>query len=118
MGGDFAVTQLSNYPGTWISIFTLGIARASWISSTNKTLGRGGAGFLFAWFFMAFAQYGVTGRLNEALAAAGSAHRESPILVFLLTGFPFIGSKKRLRRATSFYNDAQAVRSTGAPAPA
>lgn len=112
------MAQLSNYPGTWISIFTLGITRARWISATNQTLGRGGAGFLFAWFLMAFAHYGVAARLNEALAAAGSAHRESPILVFLLTGFPFIGSKKRLRRATAFYNDAQRVRGAGASVPA
>ncbi len=108
---------LPNYPGTWISIFTLGIARANWISATNKTLGRGGAGFWFAWFLMAFAHYGVADRLNEALASVGSSHRETPFLVFLLTGFPFIGSKKRLRRATAFYNDALRVRGGNAPAP-
>lgn len=107
--------MLSTYPGFWISLLTLGIARGSWIASTNKTLGRGGAGFLFAWLLMSFAHYGVAGRLNEALASVGSSHRESPFLCFLLTGFPFIGSKKRLRRATAFYNDALRVRG-GAPA--
>lgn len=112
------MSQLSEYPGTWISIFTIGIVRARWIAATNKALGRGGAGFWFAWFLMAFAHYGVAARLNEALAATGSAHRESPILCFFLTGFPFIGSKKRLRRATSFYNDALRVRGGNAPAPA
>lgn len=105
-----AMTTLQQYPGFWISFFTLGIARARWIAAANRTLGRGGAGFWFAWFLMIFAQYGVAKRLNQALAAAGSAHRESPFLVFLLCGWPFIGSKKRLRRGVSFLNDAGRVR--------
>jgi hypothetical protein len=112
------MTPLNEYPGFWMNLITLGIARALWTSRANTQLGRGGAGFWFAWFLFPFANYGVAGRLNEALAAAGSGHRESPMLVFWLTGWPFIGSKKRLRRATAFYNDAIRVRSTSAPAPA
>ncbi|MFC5731157.1 MULTISPECIES: hypothetical protein [Nocardioides] len=108
--------SLSPFPGFWIALFTLGIARASWISSTNRTLGRGGAGFLFAWFLPFCANYGVTGRLNETLAAAGSSHRESPWLVFWLTGWPFIGSKKRIRRAVSYLNDAHRVHQSAAVA--
>lgn len=109
------MTHLPPYPGFWISALTLGIARGRWIATVNKQLGRGGAGFWFAWLLLPFAQYGVTGRLNEALAAAGSGHRESPLAVFLLTGWPFIGSKKRLRRATAFLNDAHQVRRMSAP---
>lgn len=106
---------LSEYPGFWITLVTLGIARALWISRTNETFGRGGAGFWFAWLLMPFAHYGVAGRLNESLAAAGSMHRESPFLCFLLTGFPFIGAKKRLRRGVAFYNDALRVRGAATP---
>lgn len=105
-----SMTQLKTFPGFWLNLVTLGIARANWIAGTNKALGRGGAGFWFAWFLVPFANYGVTGRLNEALAAAGSGHRESPMAVFWLTGFPFIGSKKRLRRASERLNDVLQVR--------
>lgn len=104
------MTRISQYPGFWISALTLGIMRAKWIATTNELLGRGGAHFWFAWFLMPFAQYGITGRLNEALAAAGSNHRESPLAVFLLSGWPLIGSKKRLRRATERLNDVTQVR--------
>jgi hypothetical protein len=97
-------------PGFWLNLLTLGIARARWVSAVNKRLGRGGAGFWFAWLLTPFANFGVTGRINEALAAAGSAHRESPVWCFLLTGFPFIGSKKRLKRGTTFLNEALRVR--------
>lgn len=106
---------LPTYPGFWLALITFGITRATWIAGANRMMNRGGAGFLFAWFLMPFALYGVTGRLNEQLAMVGSAHRESPVLVFLLNGIPFIGAKKRIRRATSFYNDALRVRS-GVPA--
>lgn len=98
------------YPGTLLAIVTFGILRAKWVADVNKQLGRGGAGFLFAWFLQPFANYGITGRLNAALAQAGSGHSESPILVFLLSGWPFIGSKKRLGRATDRLNDALRVR--------
>lgn len=103
---------ISEYPGFWVSLLTLGIARARWIAATNRALAQGGSGFWFAWLLMPFANYGVTGRLNTALASLGSSHRESPVLVFLLTGWPFIGSKKRLRRATAFFNQATMVRRT------
>lgn len=108
--------SLPQFPGFWITLVTLGIARASWIARTNRTFGRGGAGFLFAWLLPFCANYGVTGRLNEALADAGSGHRESPWLVFWLTGWPFIGSKKRIRRAVDYLNDAQRVRQGAAAA--
>jgi len=104
------MTPLPTFPGFWLNLVTLGIARARWTSATNQQLARGGAGFWFAWFLAPFAYYGVTGRLNGALAAAGSGHRESPLLCFLLTGIPFIGAKKRLRRATERLNDALRVR--------
>jgi hypothetical protein len=45
-----AASRLQQFPGFWITLVTIGIARAIWIASTNRTLGRGGAGFLFAWF--------------------------------------------------------------------
>jgi hypothetical protein len=77
--------------------------------TSSPTLVRG-AGFLFAWLLPFCANYGVTDRLNEALATGGSGHRESPWLVFWLTGWPFIGSKKRIRRAVDYLNDAHRVR--------
>lgn len=104
------MTNIPAYPGFWINLFTLGIVRARWIVGVNRQLGKGGAGFWFAWLLMPFANYGITGRLNEALAAAGSSHRESPIWVLLLTGLPFIGSKKRLHRAAERLNDSLRVR--------
>lgn len=102
--------MLRTPPGFLINLVTLGIARARWIAEANRHLGQGGAGFLFAWFLQAFANYGLAGRFNQALGAAGSAHTESPILCFLLTGWPFIGAKKRLQRATERLNDARRVR--------
>lgn len=115
------MTRLNEFPGTIVTIFTLGIARAKWIAETNRHLGAGGAGFLFAWFFPPFANYGVVDRMNNALAAAGSGHRESPILCFLLNGWPFFGAKKRMRRGTEALNNAWAVRNqvhAGGQAPA
>lgn len=110
------MTRLKDFPGTLITVFTLGIARAKWIAETNRQLGAGGAGFLFAWFLSPFANYGVVDRMNNALAAAGSNHRESPILCFLLNGWPFIGAKKRMKRGTQALNNAWAVRQQAAPA--
>ena len=110
------MTRLKDFPGTLIAVFTLGIARAKWIAETNRQLGAGGAGFLFAWFLSPFANYGVVDRMNNALAAAGSHHRESPILCFLLNGWPFIGAKKRMKRGTQALNNAWAVRQQAAPA--
>ena len=110
------MTPLKDFPGTLVTIFTLGISRASWIAETNRQLGAGGAGFMFAWFFSPFANYGVVDRMNNALAAAGSGHRESPILCFLLNGWPFFGAKKRMRRGTQALNNAWAVRQQAAGA--
>lgn len=104
------MTRLDSFPGTIVNLFTLGIARGRWIAETNKRLGQGGAGFWFAWLLSPFANYGVVGRMNNALAQAGSSHRESPFLCFLLNGFPFIGAKKRMRRAAEALNNAYAVR--------
>lgn len=100
---------LGKFPGFWITLVTLGIARARWVDATNKALGRGGAGFWFAWFLPPFAYYGVAGRMNEALNAAGSTHRESPLACFFLLGFPFIGTKMRLRRGVSRLTDVHRV---------
>jgi hypothetical protein len=108
------MTGLKDFPGTLVTVFTLGIARAKWIAETNRQLGAGGAGFLFAWFFSPFANYGVVDRMNNALAAAGSNHRESPILCCLLNGWPFIGAKKRMKRGTQALNNAGAVRQQAA----
>lgn len=107
------MTPLPIPPGFWLNLITIGIARARWVSAANRQFGDG-AGFWFAWLLVPFANYGVTGRLNGALATAGSSHRESPVLCFLLTGFPFIGSKKRLRRGTMRLNDALRVRHAAA----
>jgi hypothetical protein len=104
------MTRLQDFPGTLVAVLTLGIARAKWIAETNRQLGAGGAGFLFAWFLSPFANYGVADRMNSALAAAGSGHRESPILCFLLSGWPFIGAKKRMKRGSEALNNAWAVR--------
>lgn len=71
-------------------------------------------GFLFAYFLQAFANYGPAGRLNSALSAAGSAHTESPLACFFLTGFPFSGAKKRIRRGTERLNDAARVHQSAA----
>jgi hypothetical protein len=108
------MTHLKDFPGTIVTVLTLGIARAKWIAETNRQLGAGGAGFLFAWLFSPFANYGVVDRMNNALAAAGSDHRESPILCFLLNGWPFIGAKKRMKRGTQALNNAWAVRQRAA----
>jgi hypothetical protein len=108
------MTHLKDFPGTLVTVFTLGIARAKWIAETNRQLGAGGAGFMFAWFFSPFANYGVVERMNNALAAAGSSHRESPFLCFLLNGWPFIGAKKRIKRGTQALNNAWSVRQQAA----
>lgn len=100
---------LGQFPGFWITLVTIGIARARWVGATNQALGRGGAGFWFAWFFAPFAYYGVAGRMNEALRAVGSTHRESPLACFFLIGWPFIGTKMRLRRGVSRINDVHRV---------
>lgn len=108
------MTHLKDFPGTLVTVFTLGIARARWIAETNRQLGAGGAGFMFAWFLSPFANYGVVERMNNALAAAGSGHRESPFLCFLLNGWPFIGAKKRMKRGTQALNNAWSVRQQAA----
>ncbi|MDB5716461.1 MAG: hypothetical protein JWO15_3858 [Sphingomonadales bacterium] len=101
--------NLRQFPGFWITLFTIGIARARWVDATNHTLGRGGAGFWFAWFLAPFAYYGVAGRMNDAMAAVGSTHKESPLACFFLVGWPFIGTKKRLRRGVNRFNDVHRV---------
>ncbi len=93
-----AITTVTKAPGFFLNLFTLGIAMAQWVGRTNKTLGRGGAGFWFAWLLAPFAYYGLAGRLNVALAAQGSRTKVSPLACFFLAGFPFIGSRKRLGR--------------------
>lgn len=104
------MNKIPAYPGTIVYLVTLGIVRAKWIAATNIQLGRGGAGFWFAWLLMPFANYGLTARLNEALAASGSTHRESPFWCFFWSGFPFWGSKKRISRAVTRLNDVQGAR--------
>lgn len=105
-------------PNLFVSLLTLGIARASWIAETNRALGAGGAGFLFAWLLSPFAVYGLAERLNGALQAAGSSHRESPVLCFLLNGMPFFGARARLKRGTERLSDVHRVgRGTPAPSP-
>lgn len=90
---------LTKTPGFFANLFTLGIAMARWVDRTNKALGQGGAGFWFAWFLAPFAHYGLAKRLNVALLAQGSRLQVSPVLCFLLCGFPLIGSRRRLSRA-------------------
>ncbi len=107
-------------PGLLKTLFTFGIARASWIAETNRTLNQGGAGFLFAWLLSPFALYGLAERLNKALAAAGSSHRESAVMCFLFNGWPLFGSRMRLKRGTERLNEAQRTgqHAGGAPVPA
>lgn len=104
------MTRLPTPPGFWVGLFTLGIARALWISHTNRALDRGGAHFLFAYFLQPFANYGLATRLNAFLAEAGSSHRISPVWAFLLTGFPLIGTRHAMKRAVIRLNDAWGVR--------
>lgn len=108
------MTQLKTFPDTLVTLSTHGVARAKWIAETNRQLGAGGAGFLFAWLLSPFANYSVAERMNNALAAAGSSHRESPVLCFLLNGWPFIGMKKRMKRGTQALNNAWSVRQQAA----
>ena len=107
-------------PPRWIvSLFTLGIARARWIAESNRRLGQGGAGFWFAWFLLPFANYGLAERMTAALRQAGSSFTVSAFWCFWLTGWPFIGSAKRLKRGTQTLNDAYSVRQqTAAPSVA
>jgi hypothetical protein len=100
---------LGKFPGFWITLVTIGISRARWVEATNHGLGGGGAGFWFAWFLAPFAYYGVAVRMNEALRAVGSTHRESPLACFFLVGWPFTGTKKRLRRGVDRINDVHRV---------
>lgn len=104
------MTALAAPPGFFANVFTIGILRALWIRDTNRQLGRGGAGFAFAWFLMPFAYYGLAGRLNEALAQGGSSHRVSEVACLLLSTFPFIGARRRLKRGVEALNVAQTVR--------
>ena len=97
---------LGQYAGVWLNLVTIGIARASWTNNTNKTMGRGGAGFAFAWFFPNFAAYGVASRMNQVLASKGSHMTVSPLACFFLYGWPFFGTKKRLRTGVKLVNDS------------
>lgn len=97
---------LGMYPGFWLNLVTIGIARASWTASTNKTMQRGGAGFWFAWFFPPWAAYGVANRMTQVLASKGSHMSVSPLACFFLYGWPFIGTKKRLRTGVKLVNDS------------
>ena len=89
---------ITKVPGFWANLFTLGIAMARWVSATNKALGRGGAGFWFAWLLAPFAYYGLAKRINDQLRAQGSRTHISPLMCFFFVGWPFIGSRKRLGR--------------------
>jgi hypothetical protein len=111
---------LETPPAWFVNLFTLGILRARWVAESNRRLGQGGAGFMFAWFFLAFAHYGLAERMTAALRQAGSSHTVSPLACFFLTGWPFIGSNARFKRGTAAYNDAVSVGSranAGAVAP-
>ena len=109
-------------PPSWvINLFTIGIARARWIAESNRRIGQGGAGFLFAWLLAPFANYGLAQRMTAALRAVGATHTVSPLACFLLNGWPFFGAAKRFRRGTVALNDAYAVRQQAGhtePAPA
>jgi hypothetical protein len=103
-------------PPVWIvNLFTLGISRARWIAESNRRLGQGGAGFWFAWFLLAFANYGLAERMTGALRQAGSSFAVSAVACFFLTGWPLIGSNKRFKRGTQALNDAYSVRQQAAP---
>lgn len=106
--------RLETPPIWFVNLFTLGIARARWIAGSNRSLGQGGAGFWFAWFLLPFANYGLAQRMTTALRQAGSSFRVSAFWCFWLTGWPFIGSAKRLKRGTQALNDAYAVRQQAA----
>jgi hypothetical protein len=98
-------------PPSWVvSLFTLGIARARWIAEANRRLGQGGAGFWFAWLLLPFANYGLAQRMTAALREAGSSFTVSAFWCFWLTGWPLIGSAKRLKHGTRALNDAYSVR--------
>jgi hypothetical protein len=107
------MNPVRKFPGFFVNVFTFGIARARWISHANRALGHR-TGFWFAWLLQAFAFYGTAKRLNVALAAAGSSHRESPFWCFWLTGFPFIGTSRKMRRGFRRLNDAWAVQARAA----
>lgn len=102
--------MLTKPPGFFMSLVTLGIARAMWISQTNATIGQGGAGFVFAWFLLPWANYGVAKRLNGVLASTGSGYRISPMACFWLTGWPFIGARRRHKNAVERINDVTRAR--------
>lgn len=102
-------------PPSWIvNLFTLGIARARWISDSNRRIGQGGAGFWFAWFLMPFANYGLAQRMTGALRQAGSSFTVSAFWCFWLAGWPFIGSAKRFKRGTQTLNDTHSIRQRAA----
>jgi hypothetical protein len=95
-------------PGFFVNVFTVGIARALWISRANRML-KHRTGFWFAWLLQPFAFYGLAKRLNIALERTGSSHRESPFWCFWLTGIPLIGTTRKMRRGFRRLNDAWAV---------
>lgn len=92
---------LAGCPGFLKNLFTFGISYALWVARVNRELKQGGAGFWFAWLLLAFANYGLAGRLNAAHASMGSHAKVNPVGAFLLTGFPFIGTRKRLARSAN-----------------
>ncbi len=105
-------------PPSWIlNLVTIGISRARWIAESNQRLGQGGAGFMFAWFFLAFANYGLAERMNGALRQAGSSVQLAPIVCFLFTGWPFFGSNAQFRKGTQALNAAYAAPQQAAPPP-
>jgi hypothetical protein len=103
---------LSAPPSFLANLFTLGIARARWISATNQALGHS-TGFLFAWLLQTFANFGLAGRFNDALRAAGSSHSVPQVVVFLFAPWPFFGAPAQFRRGVAALNASRA----GTPAP-
>ncbi|HET7690503.1 MAG TPA: hypothetical protein VFK41_09000 [Nocardioidaceae bacterium] len=97
-------------PSWIVNLFTLGIARARWVAGMNRSLAQGGAGFLFAWFLMPFAAYGLARRLNLAHAAVGSSIKTSALACFWLCGWPFVGHVRRLKRGAEAYASVLNVR--------
>jgi hypothetical protein len=92
---------LNACPGFWKNLFTIGISYARWVAAMNRELKQGGAGFWFAWLLVPWANFGLAKRLNGAHAAIGSTVSNSPFWAWFFTGWPFIGTRKRLARSAN-----------------
>ncbi|KRB74073.1 hypothetical protein ASE01_18960 [Nocardioides sp. Root190] len=103
-------------PSWFLNWLTIGIARAKWISGINAQLNHK-TGAPFAWFFYAFAAYGLATRLTAANASLGSNHKTSKWACFWLAGWPFIGAARRLKKGAEAYASSLNVRAqAGTPA--